>query len=395
MAEHPVSIPEPLLPARTERPKEFDLVCLCSAADLSPERMAAIATSTQSGIDWNAFLKLAEFHGVLPLAAQNLTRVGGVPAATATALKSAFETNVRRNLWFASEMVRIAEHFESRSIKIVPYKGPALAESAYGDVALRNFNDLDFLIVAEDFERAKQALLELQYQPSEQLTPPIEAFWLRNGYERSFDCPAGKNVVELQWGIAPRFFAVDLPSRELLQRSQRILFGGHEIWSLTPEDTFLALCIHAAKHLWTHLIWLCDIAELVLKHPIDFELVLFRARSLGVSRFILVSLWLANHLPGCAIPRAAEIEINSDSRVRILGEQFAARLARSEIYNFESTDYFRWILTLRERQRDRFRFLWRLAWTPGAGDLAAVKLAKPLFPLYRGVRLLRLLRKLI
>lgn len=394
MAEHPVATPVSVQPPHVDRSREFELLCLCAGVDLSPERSAAIEGCVVRGIDWATFLKLAEFHGLLPLAAHNLNRASGVPEDAVQALKSGFETNVRRSLWFAGELVRITLHFDARGIKVVPYKGPALAQAGYGDVALRNFSDLDFLIIPGDFERAKQALVELQYQPSGLLSPDLEAFWLRNGYERAFDGTAGRNLVELQWGLAPRFFAVDLGVRDLFQRSQRMPFGGHQIPSLSPEDQFLVLCIHAAKHLWMRLMWLCDIAEFVRKHPIVFDTVLSRARALGVSRFILVSLWLANRLLDCAIPPVAQNEINSDPEVKGLGEQFIARLGHSVTYDFESTDYFRWILKLRERRRDRFRIVWRLLWTPGAGDLAVFQLPRFLFPLYRGIRLLRLMRKL-
>ena len=45
---------------------------------------------------------------------------------------------------------------------------------------------------------------------------------------------------------------------------------------------------------------------------------------------------------------------------------------------------------LRERRRDRMRFLARLTFTPGPGEWETVHLPKSLFPLYRIVRLARL-----
>jgi hypothetical protein len=81
--------------------------------------------------------------------------------------------------------------------------------------------------------------------------------------------------------------------------------------------------------------------------------------------------------------------------VPALGAEFAERLARGATYDFESTEYFRLILKLRERRVDRFRYLWRLATTPGVGDVAAVRLPEALFPLYRVVRIGRLMRKAV
>jgi hypothetical protein len=87
--------------------------------------------------------------------------------------------------------------------------------------------------------------------------------------------------------------------------------------------------------------------------------------------------------------------IAADPCAPALGSAFAERLARGAAYDFESTKYFRLILQLRERRADRWRFLCRLFWTPGASDVGTARLPEPLFPLYRIVRIGRLMRKLV
>src|SRR5205807_527326 len=159
----------------------------------------------------------------------------------------------------------------SRNIFAVPYKGPVLAESAYGDVALRTFSDLDFLISPASVAAATQALNDLGYHPSHVLTPSVERFWFRNGYECSFDGPAGKYLVELQWSVLPRFYVVPLHNDELVKRAVRSWFSGRELPCLSAEDSLLVLCLHAAKHLWMRLLWVCDIAETIRTKPVDWN----------------------------------------------------------------------------------------------------------------------------
>jgi hypothetical protein len=379
-----------------ETTKEFDFLCACAGVELSSERIDRVKKWNEFGIDWTALLRLAEHHGVQPLVARNLiAHAPGLPPEIKQALRSAFDENVRRNLWFASELVRIADQFETNHLRAIPYKGPVLAESAYGDVALRNFGDLDFLISPADFERAKQALEELGYRPSKEMRPAVERFWLRNGYECAFDSAAGKYLVELQWGLTPHFYAIDLRVEELLARSGRTVLGGRELASLSAEDSLLVLCLHAAKHLWMRLIWICDIAETMRTQGVDWPLFCARARELSILRMVGVSFWLVRALFSFELPGPAQEIADGDSRVRELGEEFAARLARSATYDFESPEYFKWILKLRERRRDRVRYLWRLTWTPGEGDIAAVRLPEALFPMYRAVRIVRLMRKLV
>ena len=385
--------------AALQSENEFALLCALAGAELSPERIERIANWNRSALDWSEVLRLAEHHGVLPLAARNLIEhARGLPPEIEHALGSAYAANLRRSLWFTAELARIMQHFERRQLRAIPYKGPVLAQSLYRDLGLRSFSDLDFLISSADFGRAQQALAEIGYRPSlfltPVLTPSLERFWLRTGYERSFDTAAGKNLVELQWALLPYFYAVDLRVENLLARAGRTVVGGCEVPCLSPEDSVLVLCLHAAKHLWARLIWLADIAETLRIQTIDYALVFSQARNLGIARILSVSFWLVKNVLRVEIPKPAEEMIAADLLVPALGAEFAERLARGAAYDFESTEYFRLILRLRERRGDRWRYLWRLASTPSLGDVAAVRLPGALFPLYRIVRIGRLMRKL-
>jgi hypothetical protein len=195
--------------------------------------------------------------------------------------------------------------------------------------------------------------------------------------------------------LVPRFYGVDLGVEDLLVRAGRTVAGGCEMPCLSPEDSLLVLCLHAAKHLWTRLIWLADIAQTLRTEAIDYPLVFPRARALGIARILGVSFWLVKNVFRAELPNPAEEMIAADPRVPALGSEFAERLAGGVAYDFESTEYFRLILKLRERRGDRWRYLWRLVWTPGMGDVAAVRLPEALFPLYRIVRMGRLMRKLV
>src|SRR5208283_1881371 len=363
-------------------------------------RIERIANWDLSKLDWSEVLRLAEQHGVLPLAARNLIEhAHGLPPEVERSLQSAYEANLRRSLWFSAELARILQQFERRQVRALPYKGPVLAQSAYGDLGLRSYSDLDFLIAPADFVRAKQALGEIGYRPSTDLTAPVERFFLWTGYERSFDSAAGKNLVELQWALLPHFYGVDVRVEDLLARAKKTVVGGCEVPCLSLEDSVLVLCLHAAKHLWTRLIWLTDIAETLRSQSqtqtVDYPLVLARARALGITRILGVSFWLVKNVLHADLPEPAEEMIAADSRVPVLGSEFAERLARGAAYGFESTEYFRLILKLRERRGDRWRYLWRLVWTPGVGEIEAVRLPEALFPLYGIVRVGRLMRKLV
>src|SRR5208283_5114429 len=141
--------------------------------------------------------------------------------------------------------------------------------------------------------------------------------------------------------LLPRFYAVDLCVEDLLARAGKAVVGGREVPCLSPEDSLLVLCIHAAKHLWTRLIWLADIAETLRSQSgtqtIDYPRAFSRARLLGIARILGVSFWLVKNVLHAELPKLAEEMIAVDSRVPVLGREFAERLARGTAYDFEST----------------------------------------------------------
>jgi len=68
------AVPQGTVPqkAAPQKDGEFDLLCALASADLTPERIRRIAAWNPSSVDWSVFLRLAEHHGVLPLAARHL-----------------------------------------------------------------------------------------------------------------------------------------------------------------------------------------------------------------------------------------------------------------------------------------------------------------------------------
>ena len=347
-----------------------------------------------AGVQWDVFLAIAEFHNVEPLVCHCLLEFRELlPPERARELERRFAKNAQRSLRLASELTKVLECLHGRGVAALPYKGPVLAQAVYSDVAMREFSDLDILIRASEYERAAKAVRELGYEPSSVLRPAIERAWLRTGYERGFDGPLGKNLLELQWRLAPRFYAVEMDVDDLFRRATVVRFAEQEVRTLSAEDLLLALCVHASKHAWMRLGWLCDIAGVVRSLRIDYGVVRERATQLGIVRIVGVSLWLAKHMLECSIPSEFAGVVEAE-HVRQIGEQVSELVAKSTDYDTESVDYFRLMLALRERRGDRFKFALRLLFTPSVGEWDAVELSEGLFPLYRVVRVVRVIGRL-
>jgi hypothetical protein len=139
--------------------------------------------------------------------------------------------------------------------------------------------------------------------------------------------------------------------------------------------------------------WLRDITQLTVVRGLDWEFIKSEAARLGIRRIVTLNFLLADRLFGCGLPKHLE-PWSGDPATHALLPELMEIMQRGVAYQTESFAYFRLMMRLRERRRDRRRLLWRLASTPGIGEWKSVRLPGVLFPMYSLVRVGRLAKRL-
>jgi hypothetical protein len=370
---------------------EWELLLAASSADPGGSALDRIRRLLEQPAEWEMALRLAENHGTSSLLYQRLLPLADmVPSSTLASLRRRYEGNVYKSLFLVRELIRIVDRLEGLGIDAVPYKGVVMSEVYYGDMALRQSGDMDLFVRKRDVGRIKSALRDLEYTTRLVIPDEVLEDYIAAGYEWIFDSPAGPNLLELQWALQPRFYAVDFDMEGLFDRAVKVTLAGRVVKTPAPEDLLLVLSVHAAKHVWGRLIWLCDIAQILKRENLDWDRVRARTREIGIERILRVTLLLANRFLGTAIPAAIESAVLADRAALGLADEISAALAAGVSYDTGRTSYFRLMMRLRERRVDRLRFLARLAFTPGPGEWDAVRLPGALLPLYRVVRVARL-----
>jgi hypothetical protein len=219
----PVSKPRPIPPDTAAKAAFVFLASCCSLAKSRRQELAAPVAD----LDWSKTLEMAEHHGVTPLIYTALANSPAlVPATRLEELRNRYERNARKNLKFTAELFRILDCLQANSVPAIALKGPLLAETVYGDLALRDFSDLDVLVQGRDVPQAKAALQSLGYSASTPLSGAAESAYLKSGYECTLDGPGGRNLLELQWNFAPRFYAVGFDVEGLFSRTQNVQLCG-------------------------------------------------------------------------------------------------------------------------------------------------------------------------
>ena len=367
------------------RDREFRLLRACCG---DPKQ---VSQALRPDLRWDEVFKQAAYHRVLPALYVALGNLAEVPASIQSALRARYLRHCQRAMRFSSELATILRQFDARGIPAIAQKGPALAHVLYGDSTMRQFGDLDLLVRPADVPRAVGALTDLGYEKNLMLSPRQEKAYLQSGCEYVFGRGDERNMVELQWNLLPRFYAVDVDIDELFAQSREVEFEDCRARMLALEDQLIFLCTHAAKHQWAQLGMVRDIGALA-GFDLDWEFVLSQARRLGILRIVLVSLQLADELMGRELAKqVAGVKEIAGERKFVAGI-IERMTAMCEIHP-ESPAYFRLMLQIRERWSERAQFLWRLATTSSVGEWQATQMPEPFFPLYSGIRVVRLLRR--
>ena len=146
---------------------EKELLARCARTRIDPASTKKIAALLNGNLDWDYVFDQAAENSVTPLLGRQLQALptGGVPAPVLDRLKEVCRANTIRCLFLTAELIRIFDLFHSRGIQAIAYKGPALAMQAYGDMTLRQFEDIDIIVRQSDLPKANEVMLGLGYRP--------------------------------------------------------------------------------------------------------------------------------------------------------------------------------------------------------------------------------------
>lgn len=279
-------------------------LCQIDSAPLDKELL------TGPDADWAATLQCAAKHGLIGLLYRGAARLSPIPTSALLPIQSAARSQAARNCYLAAELIKILAALRHERVETLAIKGPVLAMRAYGQLACRDFSDLDILVHTCDFERARRVLRKEGYRPEPQTASPRE---LQHINHEIFVRREDGVTVELHWQLTADLQHIRLPLIGIWSRAQTVLILDHPIRTLGIEDTLLFLCLHGFKHRWYRLKWLADIAYLTRSHePVDWRALLARAAEVRCRRLLIVGIGLAANVFACAVPPAIQAAASAD-----------------------------------------------------------------------------------
>lgn len=376
---------------------EIQLLTLTARTQISDPIAAEIRHLTQQSLNWTSFIQLAHDHGVLPLVSHILYRCQprGLPSHIQSLLQEKTQERICRNLHLSKELVLIVQVLQANQIPCLPFKGPSLARLAYGNLALRQFLDLDILVPRELIPKAREILAAEGYTPRQDFLPEQERKFLDTQIGYDFLSLAKGVSIELHWNLVNRCLTFPVQTEDMWSDPLEINLLGTRVHTLNLNLLLLYLCVHANKHHWEQLKWICDIAELLRHHPqLDWDQIQHQAAKLRSLRILYLGLALADQLLEAPLPMRLHQTIAEDRQVLLLTKKVIRRIGDSPSH-LTSLWQDHWLyLQSREQWQDRWIYLHHLGQLlllPSVTDRNWVHLPKPLEPLYFLVRPVRVL----
>ena len=334
--------------------------------------------------DWNSVGELAARHGLRPLCFELIRKFnrGSAPADWLESLANSIRPVSQRSLALSAELLSILDTLERAGTLAIPYKGPALAAQAFGDVARREYGDLDLLTHQREISAIGDALQREGYRAA----VPLERTLKNIPGQYSFSRPGGP-LVEFHTERTLRYYPRPLDLTKLASRLAAVRIGDRQLQTFAPEDALTILSVHGSKHLWARLMWIADIAWLIQStQQFDWSAAIECAESRGASRMMLTGAGLASELLGATIPEDIARRVRENSGVASL-----MRAARTELFSSPASAIQR--ARFRIGSLDGFgaglRYLLRLTVSPAEDDWAGEDCGQISSALSRPARLLR------
>ncbi len=313
-----------------------------------------------SEINWDEFIGLAGQHAVIPLVYKTLNSFSHyIPLPILSRLKNLVQLNSFHSLYLTSELLRLLAVLKSSGIKPLPYKGPVLAEVAYGDISLRQFGDLDILISKKDILKTKELFKSINYFPKNLKTEEQDQVFIDSSrpYNYKFISENGKVIVELHWMFTSKHNSFKINYDWIMENLTTVKIADQVVSSLKVENLLVILCQHGSKHFWIRLLWICDVAALINRHPnINWEEVIDFSIKSGAKRMLFLGLNLSQILLNVQLPDNISKQIKADWNVKKLTNRVIKQFTLDKDNLIQNSEIHSFSCEMRERWLDKARY---------------------------------------
>ncbi len=131
---------------------ELLVVLACARASICAASVGEIRQAVAGPVDFLKAINLASCHRLAPCVIEQLQQhaAAALPESVVVEFQRWLRAHTIRNFELTKELLEILSLLEKSDVDALAFKGPVLAQQLYGDLALREFGDLDILVSPSD-----------------------------------------------------------------------------------------------------------------------------------------------------------------------------------------------------------------------------------------------------
>jgi hypothetical protein len=290
------------------RKRELEVLRAAARTMMTELDRARLAAALRGELDWDVLLAAAEAHGIAVLLHRHLQQLEGVliPAEIRSQLDRLAFGATARGLAAAQQLRGVLALLEEHRIAAIPLKGPVLAMSVYGNVALRGVSyDLDLAVAEADFDPTLALLRAHGYVKRESADGGHAGHGHEHREAGEIDllAPSGGILLDLHTRLVGNLHTSAMSMPAVLARTEARDLPGMRVQLLAAEDQLLYLCLHGAKHMFARLLWIADVAEVIRAYPaMPWTQLIASADTLSARRRLALGVFLAWKILGADVP---------------------------------------------------------------------------------------------
>ena len=302
---------------------EHKAVILLSRVEPSEAAAAEAKAILSRPYDGYLLAEYARGEGVSSLVYHNLCRLRlqhGAGARLQAAMREEYYAILASNVRGQEQAKELLSAFGRGGVPAVWLKGICLAETVYGNIALRPFSDIDLMIRESDLRRTTEILTALGYS------------LLRTGreddplsYARAFMKP-GMRPLDIHWStLSSTWLRSCVGEKQGLEgvwsRCQPFSLAGSPALSLGPSDQIIHLCQHGFSHSFSRLTQLVDIIESLRFYGdrLDLQAALRQAGEMGMANILYYSIKYAESSLLCPVTHSPRFSATAATRRMVFG----------------------------------------------------------------------------
>jgi len=384
------------LESEQHAPPEMQLVLACARAQLNPAAAGEIMSTAEQPLDWLKAIDLASCHQLSPIVISQVQQhaAARVPETIRLCFNERFRAHTITNFELTKELLEIVSLLQNNGVDALSFKGPVLSQQLYGDLSLREFLDLDILVAKGHAWDVIELLSEKGFEPQFVLTGRQFDRFQRASSQIGLYHPAKNVLVEVHWALLSSGYTFSPAAQIPWESIQSVSMAGRSIKTFSPEKQLLFSCLHQAKHNWSRLGWVLDLAALIRQSPaLNWQQIQNCAGSFGTARMLRVSLRLVQRLFQVSLSESVTEWVEKDACSVKIAERIVKHLLLVEIIAKQPTPLNRHFRASMESLADRTFYWFDTILRPTPLEWALLPLPDRLYPLYYPIRVGRLICK--